>query len=237
MKRGLISVLIITLILFTGCTTTPPDPTKPTDPFEHLNRNTMRLNDKIDNAVIKPVARGYLKVTPYFVRRGIDNFFDNLGLFSVIADDILQGDARWMLSDSWRLVFNTTVGVGGLFDVAKHIGLQPHNNDFGLTLNAWYVYTPYFVVPFLGPNTLGDTVGMVPDYFMTPEAYLIPLDTSVMMDTLNLLNTRAILLQRQDQAAGMVLDQYTFYRSAYLQYRLRLLKINQTGPQFEAAHH
>jgi phospholipid-binding lipoprotein MlaA len=225
-------LLLAVLSCLGSCSTLPPNPVTPADPLEPLNRNTTRFNDKLDKAIIRPVARAYLKITPYFLRHSLDNFFTNFGSVIVISNDILQGEGRWALSDSWRFVINTTVGIGGIFDPAKHIGLQAHRNDFGLTLNRWHIYTPYFVMPFLGPNTIGGAIGIVPDYYLSCEASLIPLNTSVMLKVANSLNSRAILLQRQDQTAGLVLDPYTFYRSAYLQYRQHLHVINTAGPQF-----
>jgi phospholipid-binding lipoprotein MlaA len=233
LRTVIVSIILLTAMMLNSCSTTPPSVVSPPDPLEHLNRNTMRFNDKLDKAVITPVARGYIKVTPYVMRRSVSNFFNNLELFPDMGNDILQAEGQWFQSDAWRLIINSTVGIGGLFDPASHIGLMPHSNDFGMTLNRWHIFTPYFVIPFLGPSTLGTTVGILPDYFMSFDTYLIPLRTSVMADVVKMLNSRAMLLQRQEQAAGLVLDPYTFYRSAYLQYRQHALAVNLAGPQFD----
>lgn len=227
-------LLIITLLL-SACYTIPPNSEKPRDPLQHLNRDTQRFNDKMDKAVFKPIAKGYRAMTPYVFRRSVGNFFSNLGEVSIFANDVLQLNVGWALSDLWRFVINTTIGVGGLFDVAKHIGLKPHKNDFGLTLNRWHIYTPYLVLPGFGPNTVGNSVGIPVDYYMSMWR-IVPLRTQVALFLTKNINKRTQLLRQEKNAKGLIFDRYVFYQNAYLQYRAHLRKINANGPYFPDYH-
>jgi phospholipid-binding lipoprotein MlaA len=234
-KLTLLMCLAMYLAIFTcSCSTTPPDTVNPRDPLEHINRDAFRFNDKFDKGFLKPTAKAYKAVTPYFFRAGLSNFFNNLNETIVIGNDALQGDGVWLMSDTWRFVVNSTVGLLGTIDVAKHIGLMPHDNDFGLTLNSWGLYSSYLVVPFLGPKTVEGMLGMVPDYFLSIRSYYVSTDVDVGLFMLDGLNTRAQLLQVEQTASGFMFDPYIFYRNAYLQQRAYQLKINRRGPYFSA---
>ena len=233
MVRSLVSLLLMSfLLLLGGCTTVPTDPVNPPDPLQHVNRDAFRFNDKFDKHFLKPTAQAYKTVTPYFFRVGLSNFFSNLLEPQNVGNDFLQGDVEWALSDTWRFIVNSTVGLLGTIDVAKHIGLMPHTNDFGLTLNRWGVYSDYLMVPFLGPRTVEGMAGAVPDYFMSPQGYYLSFEESAGLYMLDGLNTRAQFLQVERTASGFIFDPYIFYRNAYLQQRAYLLKINRRGPYF-----
>ncbi|MSP53316.1 MAG: VacJ family lipoprotein [Gammaproteobacteria bacterium] len=233
MQRIIRLALVMWLVIFTcGCSTTPPDPIDPRDPLEHINRDAFRFNDKFDKGFLKPSAKVYKAVTPYFFRSALSNFFSNLRETYVIGNDILQVRGAWAMSDSWRFVVNSTVGLLGTIDVAKHIGLMSHDNDFGLTLNTWGFYSDYLMVPFLGPKTMEGFIGMIPDYYMGIDSYYVPFDISAGMFMLDGLNTRAQYLKLEQTASGFMFDPYIFYRNAYLQQRAYQLKINRSGPYF-----
>ena len=229
-----LALLLITLPL-SACYMQPPNPEAPSDPLQHLNRDTQRLNDKLDKAVFKPVAKGYRAITPYALRRGVGNFFSNVNEVSVIGNDLLQLRIGWTMYDLWRFVINTTVGIGGLFDVAKHVGLKAHKNDFGLTLNRWHIYTPYLVLPGFGPNTIGSAIGIPVDYYMSPWP-IIPIRTRVALFVTKQIDKRARLLPQEKRVEGLMLDPYIFYQNAYLQYRAHLRQINANGPYFPRYH-
>jgi len=119
------------------------------------------------------VARGYVKVTPRPVRTGVTNFFGNLGYTKTIGNDIFQGHPLDFGSDVARLVVNTTVGIGGVFDPATRFGLEKHDRDFGQTLGKWGVPTgAYLMLPLLGPSDVRDAFGLVPDRFMSVEGQI-----------------------------------------------------------------
>lgn len=212
----------------------PPTAIKPFDPLEHINRDGYRFNTRLDNAVIKPVATAYSKIFPHPVRQGISNVFDNLDQPIVIVNDVLQGHVQWFLSDTWRFLINSTAGVLGIFDVAKHIGLPPHDNDFALTLNTYHVFTPFLMVPVLGPRTVGSAAGTLTDYYFGLRRYVVPEQYEIEVLAFYGLNTRASILGLEQHTTGLMLDPYIFMRNAYLQQRAYQLRVNAEGPPVPA---
>ncbi len=203
------------------------------DPMEKFNRNTYRLNDTLDHWFFKPLASGYNYVFPGPVREAISNMYDNINNPISIANDLLQGHFYWTMNDFWRLVINSTVGIGGLFDVASHMGLRPHYNDFGLTFRSWGAKPlSYVMLPILGPSDVGSFVGLVPDYIISPWYY--PLARYPMVKypvyLIKGVSVRGALLEHEDLAQQLSLDPYIFMRSAYYQYGNRLMKINNHPP-------
>ncbi|HVW70721.1 MAG TPA: VacJ family lipoprotein [Steroidobacteraceae bacterium] len=137
------------------------------DPLERLNRFTYRFNARFDEHIFLPVANGYRRM-PGPIRQGIHNFFDNLREVSSTANYIMQlrlgGGARSL----GRFIINSTLGIGGLLDVARQFRLSPQQTGFGATLSTWGVPPgPYLVVPLLGPSTLRDGAGLLGDYGIT----------------------------------------------------------------------
>ncbi|MFU8788287.1 MAG: VacJ family lipoprotein [Methylobacter sp.] len=142
------------------------------DPWEGWNREVQGFNDDFDSAIIKPVARGYSSVVPEFVNDGLGNFFSNLNDIGVTVNDLLQFKMEQGGMDASRFLINTTVGVGGLIDVAAMMDLPKHNEDFGQTLGFWGVPAgDYLVVPFLGASSPRELVGVVGDALMNPLTY------------------------------------------------------------------
>jgi phospholipid-binding lipoprotein MlaA len=195
-------------------------PANPQDPYEGYNRKVFKFNLGVDRYVYRPIAKGYKAVTPQFVRTGVGNFFSNVGLVPDMANDLLQANGHWFLSDLGRLAINTTVGIGGLFDVAKHAGLPKHSQDFGLTMAKWGAKdSPYFVFPFLPPGTARDFFGVnVVGYATSPWTYVQPDWVSYSAVALNIIDQRAGLLPT-DKLVDQAFDPYLFVRDAYLQNR------------------
>lgn len=183
------------------------------------------FNEWFDRNIFKPVSKGYRVVLPQPVRTGIGNFFSNLHEPIVIVSDLFQGKFKQALSDTGRFLVNTTVGIGGLFDPAKHMGMPKHNEDFGQTLAVWGVGDgPYLVWPFFGPSNLRDTVGDVVDWQIYPPNRLEETSTTDKLLVLEMVDKRAQRLEASDileQAAGQ--DPYTFVREAYRQRRRHLI--------------
>ena len=118
--------------------------------------------------MLRPVARGYVKITPAPVRTSVHNFLDNLAYTKTIINDFLEGKWRDGGTDTARLVINTTIGIGGLFDPASKAGLDRHHTDFGQTLGIWGVHSgPYLMLPILGPSTVRDAIGLLPDEYLS----------------------------------------------------------------------
>lgn len=231
-RKFFILCTLLGCALLSGCYTMPATTSDPHDPFQHLNRDTTRMNTKLDNLIVKPAAKEYVKIIPYFIRKGVGNFFDNLDKPEQFANDLLQGHGQWAMNDAWSFVVNTTVGVGGLFTPSKAIDLQPHENDFGLTLNQWNIYTAYFVLPIVGPRTIGSSLAIPVDYYLGVTQFFVPLRYSIILNMIYGINARANLLNAEKTAGGLIFDKYIFYRSAYLQRRAYLEKLNKQQPYY-----
>jgi phospholipid-binding lipoprotein MlaA len=219
MNRRIAFILLALSGLLTGCAALPPGEHDPRDRFERSNRAVYRFNDALDRHIGKPIARGYVKVTPRPVRTGISNFFENLGYTTVIVNDLLQGKLKSFGGDTARLVVNTTLGIGGLFDPATRMGLPTGDEDFGQTLGKWGVPPgPYIVLPVFGPSNVRDTVGFVGDQFTDPKFYIKNFYVSLGVTGMDLVDKRAELLSTDD-VLGRAYDPYVFIRNAYLQRR------------------
>lgn len=187
------------------------------DPWEGVNRVVFRFNDTVDAYTLKPLAKGYQKVTPDFLEDGIGNMFSNLGDVIVLTNDLLQGKIRDAGIDTSRILFNSTFGVLGFFDVATRMGLHKNDEDFGQTLGAWGLGSgPYVVLPLLGPSTIRDAAGRVPDAFLQPYPYMDHVPTRNVTRGASLVDMRAGLLSVERMVTG---DKYIFVRNAYLQNR------------------
>lgn len=208
------------LLLCSGCASLPPGAKpNPEDPYERFNRAMYIFNDSLDRAVLKPVATGYHNYVPSPIRSGIGNFFTNLGTPIDILNNLLQGKLLNALSDTGRLVINTTIGIGGLFDPASAIGLVEHDEDFGQTLAVWGVPSgPYLVLPFFGPSGIRDGVGDLVDTYADPLYYYDENPEQYYLYALHYIDLRASLLQADDLLQD-AFDPYAFIRDAYLQRR------------------
>jgi phospholipid-binding lipoprotein MlaA len=216
-----IRVLLAAVLLSfaAGCATRAGVRSDPRDPWERMNRATFTFNDKLDRAVLKPVARAYRKVTPHVVQVGVSNFFSNVGYPTVMVNDLLQGRFTPLARDTGRLLINTTIGVAGLFDPATPMGFEKNDRDFGQTLGVWGVKSgPYLVIPLLGPSDVRDGVGRIGDVFTDPRHYIRNDYWSYGLWALGFLDFRAHLLDVEGALQGAY-DPYAFIRNAYLQNR------------------
>ncbi|HEU4655837.1 MAG TPA: VacJ family lipoprotein [Steroidobacteraceae bacterium] len=202
-----------------GCATTPGR-TVNDDRFEGFNRGVYKFNDTIDRAALKPVAKGYEKVTPHWMRIGVSNFFSNLEYPAVVINQFLQGKGKLGLRDTGRFLINTTLGLGGILDVATHMGLDKNDEDFGQTLAKWGVSSgPYLTLPLFGPSSLRDAPSRVVDYFFHPSSYWdIPWEAQWGQRTLDVVQMRAGLLPL-DPTLQRAYDPYAFIRDAWVQQR------------------
>jgi phospholipid-binding lipoprotein MlaA len=200
------------------------------DPWEGVNRGIFRFNDTLDTYALKPLAQGYQAVTPQFLEDGIHNVFGNIGDVTNLANNLLQGKVHDAGVDTTRLIFNTTFGLLGFFDVAKHMGLQKSDEDFGQTLGAWGVGSgPYVVLPLLGPSTLRDAPARIPDSFLNVYPYIDHVPTRNVTFAVDIVDTRASLLDAEKMISG---DKYVFLRNAYLQNREFRVKDGQVEDDF-----
>ena len=215
--RGRWAVLLMAIAL-AGCATAPGG--DPRDPWEPYNRSMTKFNDAVDDAVVKPVATVYKEVLPQPVRSGVGNFFGNLSDAWSFVNNVLQAKPEGALHSFWRVVINTTIGIGGLFDPATEMNLERHRKDFGQTLGWWGVPPgPYVVLPFLGSSTLRDTAGLPVDAYGRPQAHVFDSTTRYSLTALEIIDVRSRLLSLGDMLEAAALDPYTFRRDAYLQKR------------------
>ena len=135
------------------------------DPLEGINRRIYHFNYRFDQWVYLPIMKGYVFITPKPVRSGVSNFFSNLGEILTLVNSLLQFKGKRAMNSTARFLFNTTFGIGGLWDPASKMGLPKQKEDFGQTLGFYGVpHGPYLMLPFLGPSNLRDTTGLVSDY-------------------------------------------------------------------------
>lgn len=212
------AVLIACAVLvMSGCATRPSNPD---DPLERYNRAMFTFNDKVDRAIVKPIATAYDTVTPDVVQTGVGNFFGNLGDVWIGLNNMLQGKVVDGLSDWMRFVVNSTFGLFGLIDVASELGMQKNDEDFGQTLAVWGVGEgPYFVVPFFGPSTVRDTVVLPVDVRADPVRGLEHVATRNTLMAVRLAHRRARLLGLEKTLDEGTLDKYAFTRDFHLQQR------------------
>jgi phospholipid-binding lipoprotein MlaA len=203
-----------------GCASLPEGSKRdPRDHAERFNRSMYKFNTALDHAILRPVARGYVKVTPHPVRTGISNFFSNLGYTKTIGNDAFQGHFLDFGSDIARFVVNTTVGIGGLFDPATRIGLDKHDRDFGQTLGKWGLPTgTYLMLPLLGPSDLRDAFGLIPDRFMSIESQITDPVIQASLIVTDKVNGRADLLPF-DKVVDTAYDPYALVRNVWFQKR------------------
>jgi phospholipid-binding lipoprotein MlaA len=186
-----------------------------------------RINDSVDRAVVKPVARTYVRVVPAPARTGVRNFFANLHTTTVMVNDALQGKFGAAANDLGRFVVNTTVGIGGLLDPATQMGLDKNDEDFGQTLGHWGLHPgPFVELPVLGPSDVRDGLGKGVDVFTGPTHYISNNWVSYGLYGVGALDTRANLLSL-DETLQKVFDPYAFIRDAYLQRRAYLVSDGQ----------
>jgi phospholipid-binding lipoprotein MlaA len=202
------------------------------DPWQGFNRAIFSFNDTVDKWLLKPIARGYRFVTPNLVERGIANVFDNVQDVPNTLNGALQGNFKESSKYMGRFLVNSTLGVGGLFDVAKYMKLPAtEDEDFGQTLAVWGLEkSRYLVLPFFGPSTLRDgLLGRPVDWFTNPTNYIEHVPTDNTVTGVSIINTRASLLDLEKNLTG---DKYIFIRDVYLQRRDYLINNGEVVDTF-----
>lgn len=224
-KWLLAPITLTALALLTGCAKNPSDQN---DPLEPYNRVMFAVNQDVDHLFIRPVAKVYVTVTPPPLQKGITNFFDNTLEITSLPNDFLQGNFKFMAVDFWRFFINSTLGVGGLFDVATRVGLPKHFEGFGMTLAKWRggKSAPYFVIPIIGPSTIQSAVGLGVNYFTTPWPYINNAYYADIPPAVAYINFRSQYLDA-DKVVETSFDPYVFVRDAYMQNETRRIQENQ----------
>lgn len=191
------------------------------DPLITFNRAMFAVNDKLYFWCLKPVAQGYKKVAPAIVRKGVRNFFHNLGTPARFVSSMLQGKFRGAGSELGRFLVNSTVGIGGVWDPAEmYLGLKPSDEDLGQTLGSYHVDNGVFIVwPLLGPSTLRDTVGKVGDLFLNPLYYLNPNELAWGLSGLDTVNDTSYRIGDYETVKSTYMDPYVMIRDFYITHR------------------
>jgi phospholipid-binding lipoprotein MlaA len=215
-------ILLCMATALVGCASIPAGvPPSPQDPWESFNRSVFEFNEGLDTYLLKPVVAGYRFVLPEFVRDGIYNFFSNYNDIYTALYNLLQGKPGYAFNDLMRVVVNTTMGLGGLIDLATPGGLEKHKEDWGQTLGVWGVPSgPYVVLPFFGPSNVRDTFGTVADLESDYLFRLLP-DVALRnsLTGLRVVNARNTYYEAGDLLDGAAIDKYSFMRDAYIQRR------------------
>jgi phospholipid-binding lipoprotein MlaA len=171
-KKWIFTAALSVSFILTGCTKSTLNKR---DPYEKFNRSIFAFNTAFDHGVFRPAARVYMMGLPSPVRQGIGNAFTNASEVAGLPNDVFQGKMHFFLHDLMRIVINTTLGIGGLIDVATTLGFEHHHQGYAATL-AYYspkgYQSPYLVLPFLGPFTFQTAGGMLPGFYAEPVAWI-----------------------------------------------------------------
>lgn len=216
MRQVIKSTGMLALLVLSGSAWSASELRDPADPWESFNRGVFSFNETADRYVAKPVAKAYQAITPIAVDDAITRVFNNLAAPITIVNQLLQCKGHDAATQVARLMFNSTFGIAGIFDVAQHMDLPRQKEDFGQTLAVWGVKSgPYLMLPLLGPSTVRDAGGRVADMAADPRRYTQQ-TARFAMTAVDVTDTRADLLAAEKIIEG---DRYLFIRDYYLQQR------------------
>lgn len=233
-RLGRLASMMALTAFAAGCASVP-HPT-PQDPWESYNRSMFQFNDAFDKALFKPIATGYRQLTPEPARHCIHNIFANMADLWASVNSFLQGRGHDGVNMLGRVLFNSTMGLGGCIDVASMNGSKRIVNDFGVTLGVWGIGPgPYVVLPFIGSATVRDGVGIGAMFAAGASNYTpimaiddVPVRNIIL--AVAAVDLRESLLDADDLVDRIALDRYSFIRDAYLQRRKALVQGSQVDP-------
>jgi len=212
----ILMILLPVLLLWSG--QSQANVTGGVDPYQGINRATHRFNQVLDDYIARPSAKFYVAVVPDPLQRGISNMFYNIDEITNVVNDVLQAKFTQAGNDMGRFLINSTLGVGGLLEVAEHLGLpRSEEEDFAQTLATWGLPKgPFLMLPLVGPSTMRDAPAKIIDSLTSPISQLSDNSDRNGLRAVNMLSSRAELLDFDDVVAG---DSYIFIRDIYLQRR------------------
>lgn len=232
-RRSALAVVLGASLLMGGCAAlrspmseaaaaadVPKPAASPVDPWERFNRAVFDFNDGVDRRVLIPLAKAYKQVVPSFVSQGFANMLSNVTDVWSAVNHLLQGKPRDALDMGLRFGVNTVFGLAGVLDVATEMGLERRSEDFGQTLGVWgFGPGPYVVIPFLGPSTVRDGLALPLDR-TTSLSNIAGMaghaENRYSVTFLELVHTRANLLNASSVLNQVALDRYSFVRDSYL---------------------
>jgi phospholipid-binding lipoprotein MlaA len=202
----------------------PPTAGQLADPWESFNRAMFAVNEVLDADLLFPLASAYVGLVPQLVRQGVSNVFNNAEDLWSAVNNLLQGKFEQTIAMTFRFAWNSTFGLAGILDMATELGIERTPEDFGQTLGVWGLKPgPYLVLPFFGPSTVRDALGLPLDIAASP-AYAVNQGSFRPVTTvLQILDTRSQLLDATRVLDAMALDKYSFVRDAFLSRRLRMV--------------
>lgn len=222
----------IALLLIISLVTYSDEITEETniDPFEDINRVVFNISDSLDEAILRPTAEIYSEYTPLFVKDSVTNFFSNIAEIDTVINQLLQGKPKLAAQDSLRFLINTTIGVGGIFDVASRMGFERHDEDFGQTLGYWGIASgPYVFIPFVGPSTVRDVFGIPLSWYVSGSFAIEDDKTKIVFSFLDVIETRERILAAENLIIG---DKYEFVKDVFLQSREHSVQDGEVEDEF-----
>ena len=232
LRRALdVAALAVLLFACAGCATTGATLG---DPYEGVNRQVYAFNETVDEAVLKPLAKGYQTVVPDFIDLAVSSFFNNIKDVQSALNNLLQMKLTDAFEDAGRVAINSTMGLAGLVYLASGFGIHRHDEDFGQTLGYWGVEPgSYLVLPFLGPSSVRDTIGTGVDFVTDPLFYINSDILEYSLKGVRGVDRRADLLSAEKVVGAAALDEYSFVRDAYLQRRRNQVYDGDPPPEEE----
>lgn len=193
------------------------------DPYESANRKIHAMNIEVDRALFRPASKGYVSIIPEPMVTSFTHFSENLSMPSNVVDALLQGDLKTAFHGVVRFTINTTVGFGGLADPATTFEIPQVDTDFGETLHVWgFAEGPYVELPFLGPSTQRDSIGVIVNLFTNPLTFAPtrPIENiGVWAELLERMGDRGNYSDTIDSILYESADSYAQARVIYLQNR------------------
>ncbi len=226
-RFGRLSAATAVITLVSGCATvTNPDVN---DPFESYNRAMDKINYNVDHALIKPIANTYKTLTPEPARTCVANMFNNMEDLWAAANSFLQGRPHDFFNGLGRVLFNTTMGLGGCIDVASKNGSKRIKNDLGTTLGVWGIGSgPYVVLPLLGPSNIRDGTARLGGFAsgISDTAGIMSIEKVRIRNSvmgMYFIDMRTGLLDAEELVNDIAIDRYSFVRDAYIQRRQSII--------------
>ncbi len=202
------------------------------DPYENINRVTFKFNQGLDDVVIGPIAEGYIAVVPQWGRERVNDTLNNLGEPVNFANSVLQLDIERAIASFVRFGFNTTFGIAGIFDIAGEMGLERADEDFGQTVSVWgFGEGPYVVLPFFGPSSPRDGIGMAADMLLLdPFSRALRSHERYQRMIARGIDQRALYNDELETLKSTSIDFYAAMRELYRQHRLDKIRNGDVAP-------
>ena len=234
---GRVLATLVVVGILANCSSTPPpedyadENYSANDPFEDINRVSFAFNQAVDGALLKPLAEVYVGVVPQWGRDRVNDVLDNLGEPVNFANAMLQWELERAATSALRFALNSTIGLGGFFDIAEGVGLSRTAEDFGQTLAIWGVGEgPYLVLPLFGPSNPRDAVGMGVDWFMDPFTRALRSHERNYRFVARGIDQRSRYIDELETLEETSIDFYSAFRELYRQYRWNEIRNGELPP-------